>query len=182
MRLSVRCSGSVRAEPDRQSDGVEEENDMFRPMRRFKQQLTDAECETVLRLSPRGVLSVYGEDGYPYGMPVDFVYRDGKLYFHGAKAGHKIEALRKDSRASFCVMDGGTQKNGDWPLYVRSVILFGTVRIVEDQAESLEVARIVGEKYHTPDYLEHELEKQKRNVQGFVFTVDHMTGKLVREE
>lgn len=76
---------------------------MFRPMRRFRQQLSDSECEQILKEEPRGVLSVHGEDGYPYGMPVNFLYEDGKLYFHGAKQGHKIDALKKDNRVSFCV-------------------------------------------------------------------------------
>ena len=68
---------------------------MFRPMRRWKQQLSDAECIAILEKEPRGILSVLGDDGYPYGIPMNHWYceADGKLYFHGAKTGHKIDAI-----------------------------------------------------------------------------------------
>ena len=82
---------------------------MFRTMRRFKQELTREECLAVLRSQPRGVLSLLGENGYPYGLPIDYWYNetDGKLYFHGAKEGHKIDAIRACDKASFCVHDEG---------------------------------------------------------------------------
>ena len=78
---------------------------MFRTMRRFKQELTREECLAVLRSQPRGVLSLLGENGYPYGLPIDYWYNetDGKLYFHGAKEGHKIDAIRACDKASFCI-------------------------------------------------------------------------------
>jgi uncharacterized protein len=68
---------------------------MFRKMRRSKQELTKEECIEILKKEPRGVLSVQGEEGYPYGMPMTHWYneKDGKIYFHGAKSGHKIDAI-----------------------------------------------------------------------------------------
>ena len=66
----------------------------FRPMRRFKQQMTNEECIALLRKAPRGVLAVLGDGGYPYTVPLDFVYDDGKIYFHCAKEGHKLDAIR----------------------------------------------------------------------------------------
>ena len=80
---------------------------MFRKMRRWKQQLTEAECAEILRREPRGVLALTGDDGYPYALPLDFVFEDGKLYFHCAGEGHKIDAVRRCDKASFCVMDAG---------------------------------------------------------------------------
>lgn len=87
---------------------------MFRTMRRFKQELTREECLAVLRSQPRGVLSLLGENGYPYGLPIDYWYNetDGKLYFHGAKEGHKIDAIRACDKASFCVHDEGQRVAG----------------------------------------------------------------------
>ena len=78
---------------------------MFRKMRRFKQELSHEECVEVLKTQPRGVLSVLGEDGYPYGLPMTHWYNevDGKIYFHCAGEGHKIDAIRACDKVSFCV-------------------------------------------------------------------------------
>ena len=109
---------------------------MFRTMRRFKQELTREECLAVLRSQPRGVLSLLGENGYPYGLPIDYWYNetDGKLYFHGAKEGHKIDAIRACDKASFCVHDEGQRVAGEWPLHFCSVIVFGRIAPVTDAA------------------------------------------------
>ena len=70
---------------------------MFRPMRRFKQQLPQEECISILKSEVRGILSVLGDDDYPYGVPLDFYYseEDDRIYFHGAGEGHKIDSIRK---------------------------------------------------------------------------------------
>ena len=83
---------------------------MFRPMRRFKQQLTQEECVEILNTEVRGVLSVLGDDDYPYGIPIDFYYnqQENKIYFHGAKEGHKIDSIKKHNKVSFCVYDNKT--------------------------------------------------------------------------
>ena len=105
---------------------------MFRPMRRCKQQITDEECVRILQEEPRGVLAVWGDDGYPYTVPLDFFYdpENRKLYFHGAKEGHKIDALNRCAKVSFCVLDKGCAKPGDWAPYFNSVVIFGKIRIV----------------------------------------------------
>ena len=101
---------------------------MFRKMRRFKQQLSEQECVEILEREPRGVMAVHGEDGYPYAFPMNYIYMDGKLYFHCAKEGHKLDALKADNRVSFCVMDKGYRKDGDWALNIKSVIIFGRIK------------------------------------------------------
>ena len=90
---------------------------MFRPMRRIKQQVSEEECIKILKEEPRGVLSVLGDDGYPYGVPIDHYYDEetGKIFFHGAKEGHKIDALRRCDKASLCVMNKGYQIPGECP-------------------------------------------------------------------
>ena len=70
----------------------------FRQMRRFKQAASQEECEAVLAAAPRGVLAVHGENGYPYGLPINYVYAGGKIYFHCAKAGHKLDAVRANDK------------------------------------------------------------------------------------
>ena len=158
------------------------ENTEFRPMRRFKQALPYEECEEILRSEPRGVLSVMGENGYPYGFPMDFYYEDGKVYFHCAKTGHKLDALRACDKVSFCVMDRGYRREGEWALNIRSVIIFGRIRFIEDFGETVARVRQLGARYYpTEEALEKEIEHAKLRVQMLELTIDHMTGKLVNE-
>ena len=107
---------------------------MFRKMRRFKQQLSDEQCVEVLKGEHRGVLSVLGDDGYPYGVPLDHWYceEDGHLYFHGAREGHKVDAIRSCDKASYCVFEQGVPNEKKRGLDVRCVIAFGRVRLVDD--------------------------------------------------
>ena len=157
---------------------------MFRPMRRFKQQVSEAECIRILQEEKRGVLSVLGEDGYPYGIPLNHWYNaeDGKIYFHGAKTGHKIDAIARCDKVSFCVWDAGYRKEGEWALNVTSVIVFGRIRLVADE----EKAKLIGEnlcRKFTDDeeYIRHEIQSAISRVQCLELTIDHMTGKLVNE-
>ena len=160
---------------------------MFRKMRRFKQQISDAECIDVLKEAKRGVLSVVGENGYPYGLPVSHWYseKDGKIYFHGAKEGHKLDAVRACDKVSFCVMDEGFIKEGDWALNIRSVIIFGRIRCFtfeEAPKKVREVCKGLCSKF-TDDlnYADEEIAKVGKNVMCFEIKPDHMTGKLVNE-
>ena len=156
----------------------------FRGMRRFKQQLSEEECRDILIHEPRGVLSLNGDGGYPYGVPVDFLYdqKSGKLYFHGAKDGHKVDALMKDPRASFCVYEKGCRKPDDWAYDVRSVICFGKIRPVEDEDLAREMCYQIGIKYYpSEDMVQEELNHAFARVLLLEFTIEHMTGKLVHE-
>ena len=116
---------------------------MFRGMRRFKQQVSEEECIRVLKEQPRGVLSMIGDDGYPYGIPLDHWYceENGKLYFHCAKTGYKLDAVRKHDKVSYCVMDEGYRKGGEWALNINSVVVFGRIRIVEGVDKKREIDR-----------------------------------------
>lgn len=155
---------------------------MFREMRRIRQQLPEAECVEILRGEPRGVLAVQGDDGYPYAVPMDFVYEDGKIYFHGAKDGHKMDAVRRCDKATFCVMDKGRRADGQWWLTIRSVIIFGRIRVVEDREEVLARVRSLGLKYAGTEYVEEELRKDAARVQCLELSIEHMTGKRVNEK
>ena len=157
---------------------------MFRPMRRWKQQLSDEECIAILKNEPRGILSVLGDDGYPYGIPMNHWYceDDGKLYFHGAKTGHKIDAISKCDKVSYCVHDEGYREEGQWPLHIKSVVVFGKIQPVTDDAKVLEICTHLCQKF-TDDkaYLEHELKHSLPKVLCLALTPEHMTGKLVKE-
>ena len=160
---------------------------MFRKMRRFKQQISPEECIEILKNEKSGVLSVMGEVGYPYGMPIDHWYNeaDGKIYFHGAKAGHKIDAIRACDKVSYCVMDEGYREGDDWALNIKSVIIFGRARFVEFSEEPEKVREIcigLSAKFtDDPNYADDEIAKVGRNVLCIEITPDHMTGKLVNE-
>ena len=157
---------------------------MFRAMRRFKQQISDAECIEILKTEKRGVLSLIGDDGYPYGIPISHFYdeHDGKIYFHGAKEGHKIDAIKANPKASFCVMDKGFRKDGEWVLNIKSVVAFGKVSLVTDSKKAEEICTKLVQKFtDDKEYLEKELKNALPRVQCFEFTIEHMTGKLVNE-
>ena len=157
---------------------------MFREMIRRKQQLSDAECIEILQNEPRGVLSVLGDGDYPYGMPMNFWYceDDGHIYFHGGRTGHKIDAIRKHDRVSFCVYDGGYRRDGEWALNIRSVIVFGRIRIVEDHARAMELSRKLSYKYIQDDtYIDDEIARSGPGTLCLELIPEHMTGKLVNE-
>ena len=157
---------------------------MFRKMRRWKQELEPQECIEVLKQEPRGVLSVVGDDGYPYGMPLDHWYceADGNLYFHGAKEGHKIDAIRANDKVSYCVYDKGYRNDGEWALNIRSVIVFGRMEEVTDPGKVKEICVNLCKKFTDDEaYLQHELEYSGPNVKCLVLKPEHMTGKLVNE-
>lgn len=156
----------------------------FRKMRRFKQQLTAEACAEVLSTQPRGVLAVAGDGGYPYALPLDFVYdpENGTLRFHCAKEGHKLDAIRRCDKVSFCVMDEGFRREGEWALNIRSVIVFGRIRVVEDAQRREEILRALGQKYYpNPDDVEAEMRKSGGQALCLELVPDHVSGKLVNE-
>ena len=122
---------------------------MFRPMRRFKQQISTEKCIEILKNEWRGVLALLGDDGYPYTVPMDFYYdeSDGKIYFHGAKEGYKIDAIKANPKASFCVMDRGFKKEGDWALHIKSVIAFGKISLITDIEKAEEICIRLVQKF-----------------------------------
>ncbi len=157
---------------------------MFRGMRRFKQQISEEECIRVLREQPRGVLSMIGDGGYPYGIPLDHWYseKDNRLYFHCAKVGHKIDAITACDRVSYCVMDEGFRRDGEWALNINSVIVFGRIRIVEDEEKKREICTNLVRKFTDDEaFLQKELTYAFPRVNCLELTIEHMTGKLVNE-
>ena len=119
----------------------------MREMRRAKQALTPEQCETVLKRNTSGVLAVTGDGGYPYAVPLSYVWQGGKLYFHWAVAGHKLDAVRADSRASFCVIDRDDVVPEEYTTYYRSVIVFGRIRVLDDPAEKRRYMEALALKY-----------------------------------
>jgi nitroimidazol reductase NimA-like FMN-containing flavoprotein (pyridoxamine 5'-phosphate oxidase superfamily) len=155
----------------------------FRPMRRAKQALPEEACFRILENAYRGFLSVIGDGGYPYTVPINFVFEDGKLYFHCAKEGHKLDALRACDKACFTVLDEPEKEPGDWWYHVKSVICFGRVRVLADDADRLGRLRSLGSKYFPEGYdTEADIRKNGPRAEMLEFTIDHLSGKAVREK
>jgi len=155
---------------------------MFREMRRIKQQTSDEECIDILKNAKRGVLAVLGDDDYPYAVPLNYVYNEGHIYFHCAKSGHKLDAIRKHSKVSFCVLNEGVQEENDWWYHFASVIVFGRIREVPDDDELERYLRLLGSKYFPgAEHLEKEM-KSAPNAVVLDLQIEHMTGKKVREK
>ncbi|SFX82180.1 pyridoxamine 5'-phosphate oxidase family protein [Ruminococcus sp. XPD3002] len=157
---------------------------MFREMNRKGQQLSQDECIDILKKELRGVLSVIGDDGYPYGLPINHFYceEDGKLYFHSGMEGHKIDALRRCEKVSFCVCDEGTKKEGEWAITFRSVIVFGRAEVIEDREKIYDIARKLSYKFTSDEeYIAKEIKNAGPRTFMFALVPEHITGKRVKE-
>lgn len=157
---------------------------MFRPMRRIKQQLSQDECISILKNEVRGVLSVIGDNGYPYGIPINFYYSEGenKIYFHGAREGHKIDSIKNCDKVSFCTHDKGIQSEVKKGLDYRSVIVFGRIKIEEDFDKTIDICRKLSEQFDFgQDYIEDEIKKFAKFVMCLELTPEHITGKIINE-
>lgn len=157
---------------------------MFRKIMRYKQALSDEQCVEILKQTKRGVLSVYGTEGYPYGLPIDHWYceENGKLYFHCGKEGHKLDALRRDPRVSYTVCDDGETVEGEWALYFRSVIVFGEITFVEDEERIADICRQLSYKFTSDDdYITKEIAGHLKATLVLELTPHHISGKRVHE-
>ncbi len=157
---------------------------MFREMLRIKQRLTEDECIEILKKEPRGVLSVLGDDDYPYGMPMNHYYceEDGKIYFHGGKTGHKIDSIKRHDKVSFCVYDQGVRQEGEWFLRFKSVIVFGRIELVEDREKTYEISRKLSHKFtNDQKYIEKEIQNSGPGTLLFALVPEHISGKTVKE-
>ena len=123
---------------------------MFPKMRRIRQQLGKQECINILEHGSHGVLAVSGTCGYPYAVPLSYVYEEGKLFFHCAKAGHKLDAIFRNEKASFCVIGQDKVAPEEYATYFRSVIIFGKIRVLEEEEEKREAIEKLAFRY-APD-------------------------------
>ena len=157
----------------------------FRPVARVKQALSAEECIRILKQEKRGVLSVLGDDGYPYALPINHWYdgQNGKLFFHSGMTGHKIDAMKRWEKASFCVLEQAETADDGWSLYYHSVIVFGRLEIVEDHQKALEISRNLSYQFtEDKDYIEWEVAHSGHRVLCFSLTPEHITGKRVHEK
>ena len=155
----------------------------FRPMRRNRQQLSKDECECILDRCTSGVLALTGDGGYPYAVPLSYVYADGAIIFHSAVQGHKVDAIRRDNRCSFCVIEQDDIRPAEFTTYFRSVIAFGRIRVLEDADEKVHALRQLGRRYSPNDEpgLQHEIDKSLDRVLLLRLDIEHLSGKQAIE-
>ena len=151
----------------------------FRPMRRQRQQLPQEESIDILERATSGTLALLGDNDYPYAVPVSFLYHEGCLYFHSAVEGHKIDAIRRHAKASFCVIDKDDVHGERYTTYFRSVIAFGHISIIDDADEKVAAARWLGNRYNPnqDEALQKELEKGLHRMVMLRMKIEHLTGK-----
>lgn len=151
---------------------------MFRPMRRSKQELSPEESIAILKRGTTGVLAVHGDDGYPYGVPINYVYHEGKIYLHGAKSGHKMDALKRSDKVSFTVIDKDDIVPEELTSYFRSVILFGRARVLDDPAEIRATAEILGMHFYPKvERVQASINKEMPALAMIEIQIEHLTGK-----
>ena len=153
---------------------------MFREMRRKKQLLLQEETEAILEKGTSGVLALSGDEGYPYAVPMSYVYHEGKLYFHCAREGHKLDAIARCPKASFCVVEQDQVEPLKYTTLFRSVIAFGTIRVLKDEGEMYTAVGALALKYAPMDTQSHReefIQKDWAPLCVLEMTIDHLTGK-----
>lgn len=152
---------------------------MFREMRRKKQLLAKDVTENILAAGKVGVLGVAGDDNYPYTVPVNYVFDGGKIYFHSAVSGHKLDGIHRNEKVSFCVIDRDEIVPEKFTSYFRSVIAFGKAKIVTDHALKMHALQMLVKKY-SPGFEEPgaaEIQKDWNRLSVVEISIDHLTGK-----
>ena len=157
---------------------------MFRDMRRFKQALTEKECIEILNNNTNGVLALSGDEGYPYAVPLSYVYFDGCIYFHSASEGHKIDSIKRNGKASFCVVAEDNIVPEKFTTYFKSVIAFGRVELIEDEKEKINTLMLLAKKYspcEAVDSVKKEIDGSLKRVKILKFNIEHLSGKCAIE-
>ena len=158
---------------------------MFRPIRRKDRTISDEAAKELLRKERRGVLAVIGDDGYPYAFPINYLYDAdaGKIYFHGSKSGHKVDALKNSDKACFTVY-GNEHINEEeaWAPYVQSVVAFGRCKLIDDLDQASEGVRRLASKYY-PDAetAEQVIARSAKRMYLYVMDIEHLVGKQIQE-
>lgn len=152
---------------------------MFRNMRRLNQALSEEASIQILRRGSFGVMAVSGDDGYPYTVPLSYVYFNEKLYFHCAKAGHKLDAITANDKVSFCVVDQDEVDPDLFTSLYRSVIVFGKAHIIKDEETKRFAMAMLAEKY-SPNRQERrdgQISRQMPQLGIIELTIEHISGK-----
>lgn len=157
---------------------------MFRKIRKKKNELDINTAEKLLLDSRRGVLAMNGDEGYPYAIPINYVYdKDNKkIYFHGARAGHKIDALRACDKVCFTVYGNETIKEETWAPFMQSTVVFGRCHLMEHGEKAMALLKSFAMKYYPNEQMvDEEIAQAGKAVQVFEIEIEHLSGKEVQE-
>ena len=158
---------------------------MFRNVRRIKREIDIEECKKLLRTCKRAAFSVNGDDGYPYTVPINFYYAEdeNRIYFHSAKAGHKIDSIVNNDKVCFTTWDDGYKDEGDWAYRVSSCVVFGRAVLITDPEITEDRIRTFAMKYYpTAEEVEEEIKASIKNVQLVAIDIEHISGKKIHEK
>ena len=157
---------------------------MFRAVRKKKNEISQDEAKNLLRSSRRGVLAVNGDEGYPYAIPINYLYdeENNKIIFHGAKAGHKVDSIKKNDKICFTVFGNETIMEENWAPYLQSVVVFGRCHLVENRDDTVSLVKKFALKYYpNEDMVNEEIANSGKGVQMFEIKIEHLSGKKVQE-
>lgn len=158
---------------------------MFREIRRKKHGIDINAAKALLLSGRRGVLAVNGDDGYPYAIPINYIYDTdaGKIYFHGAKAGHKFDSLRACDKVCFTVYGNETVREEAWAPFMQSTVVFGRCRLMEPGERSAALLKKLAMKYYPEERLaDEEIARDGKAAQMFEIEIEHISGKEVQEK
>lgn len=158
---------------------------MFRPIRRIKREISVDKAKELLINERRGVLSVNGDDGYPYAVPINYIFveEENKIYFHGARAGHKFDSIKADDKVCFTVYGNEMIKDEDWAPYMQSTVVFGRCHLIDDQDKAVKYVKKMAMKYYPDEQTaDVEIEKYKNAFQMFELEIEHLSGKEIQEK
>ncbi len=143
------------------------------------------EARKILKEARRGILAVNGDEGYPYAIPINYYYDEEaqKIFFHGARVGHKIDALKKSDKVCFTVLGPETVKDEQWAPFVKSTVVFGRCHLMEDTSTAGDRLRQFAMKYYPNEELvNEEINVSGKAVQMYVIEIEHMSGKEIQEK
>lgn len=158
---------------------------MFREIRRKTKIIDRAVAEALLQSGRCGVLAVNGDDGYPYAVPINYFYdKDAqKIYFHGARIGHKVDSLRACDKVCFTVYGNERIKEETWAPFVQSTVVFGRCHLMKHDVQAMAVLKKLAMKYYpTEQMVEEEIDKAGKAVQMFEIEIEHLSGKEIQEK
>ena len=158
---------------------------MFRPVRKKANEISVEEAKKLLRESRRGVLAVNGDDGYPYAVPINYLYDEEtqEIIFHGSKVGHKVDALKRSDKVCFTVYGDETVETDEaWAPFLKSAVVFGRCRLVADRGESDALCKKFAMKFYpTEKMVDDEVATSGKAVRMFRLQIEHISGKKVQE-
>lgn len=148
---------------------------MRRKDRMIKEQ---KEIEAILKKCEYGVLSVVSPEGKPYGVPLNYVYEDGKIYFHCAKEGYKLRAIESNPDVAFCVVGDHHAVPEKFSEKYESVMVEGKAHVLEGDDKVTGLLSLV--KKYSPDFMEEGrayIDKAAKHTKVIAINISGLSGK-----